>query len=286
MRNVHFRIDPRLALNIRHLEGGMRPNEGHAVVDFNDPGAFTIEIVSAEVGMTSSNLHHLLNQYVFNYEGAPLTIHTIETTSDGLLRQIGTVHKIVDIPFEMTAEVSATPEGLIRLHPVSMEICGIPGLPLMKALGIQLDGLLDLSKAKGVTAEVNDLLLDPTLVLPPPAIDGKITEVRVEGDELVQVFGTGGSVDVPPPSDPDAPNYMFYWGGTLQFGRLFMVRSDLQLVDADPSDPFDFFLKEYDAQLVAGYSRTMSDGGLMAIFPDYEEIVGEPETVITPPAIH
>jgi hypothetical protein len=226
-----------------------------------------------------------LNQYVFNYEGAPLTLHTLEATPDGYLHQTGLVHKIVNIPFEMKAELTATPEGLIRMSPVSMSICGIPGLPLMKALGIQLDELLDLSQAKGVTAEVNDLLLDATQVLPPPAIEGKITQVRIEGNEVVQVFGPGEALRIPEPSDPTAANYMFYWGGTLNFGKLFMVKADLQIVDADSTDVFDFFLSEYEAQLVAGQSRTMPDAGLVAFFPDYDDIVArEPQEALAAPA--
>jgi hypothetical protein len=35
---------------------------------------------------------------------------------------------------------------------------------------------------------------------------------------------------------------MFYRGKILRFGKLTMVDSDLQIVDDDPSDPFDFYL--------------------------------------------
>jgi hypothetical protein len=56
MQNVRFRIDPNLAMNIRRLEGEMRPHAGNPVINFGDPGSFLIDIESAEVGMTDDDL--------------------------------------------------------------------------------------------------------------------------------------------------------------------------------------------------------------------------------------
>ena len=69
-----------------------------------------------------------------------------------------------------------------------MEICRIPGKGLMDALGIELADLLDLSGAEGVYVEGNDLLLEAQRILPPPAIRGRLTGLRVTPDELVQTF--------------------------------------------------------------------------------------------------
>lgn len=274
MRNVHFRVDRQLALNIRRLEGRMQPLPGHDVIDFGDPESFYIGLAHADIGMTMDNLTYLLQQYVFGYEGSPLTIAGVEAVGTEL-RQIGTLHNVVDIPFEMTAEVTVSSDGRIRLHPTSMLICDIPGQGLMEALSIELEDLLDLSGARGVTVEGNDLLMDPEQLLPPPAIRGRLQAVRVQDDELVQLFGRPEEApEIPSPPVGDARNYMYYSGGTLRFGKLYMVEADLQIIDDDPTDPFDFYLTEYQAQLVAGYSRTMPDAGLAAYFPDYADIGG------------
>ena len=37
-------------------------------------------------------------------------------------------------------------------------------------------------------------------------------------------------------------------------------------------DPFDFFPDRYNDQLVAGYSKTTSSGGLRVYMPDYNKI--------------
>lgn len=271
MQGVHFRIDPLLPLQIRELRGRMEPLPGYEVIDFGDSESFAIDIVTAEVGLTPENMLYLFNRYVFDYPDAPLSLHAM-STEDGYLVQAGTLHKIVNIPFEMKAEMTATADGRIRLHPVEMEICGIPGKGLMEALGIELEDLLDLSEAPGMEVEANDLLADPREFLPPPAIRGRIADIRIEEDLVVQIFDSGDTIEVPPPSDPAAENYMFFFGSTLAFGKLFMIRSDLQIIDQDPSDPFDFFLQRYMEQLVAGHSETLPDAGLIAIFPDYHDV--------------
>jgi len=71
---------------------------------------------------------------------------------------------------------------------------------------------------------------------------------------------------------PSGGNYMWYRGGVLKFGKLTMNDTDMQLIDADPTDPFDFFPDHYKDQLVAGYSKTTATGGLLVYMPDYGKI--------------
>jgi hypothetical protein len=111
-------------------------------------------------------------------------------------------------------------------------------------------------------------------VTPPPKIVGRVTAVRIEGDRIVQVFGGGadkGSLKPPVKAD----HYMFYRGGELSFGKMTMHGADLQIIDADPKDPFNFYLAKYNQQLVAGYSRSMPDKGLVVFMPDFEQSGGE-----------
>lgn len=274
MRNVHFRIDRSLALEIHHLSGEMLPI-GRSYVYFDDAAGYSIQIRSAEVGLRPDDLQTLLTQYVFNYPDAPLEIFRI-AIEDSLLVQEGILHKVVDIPFEIKALPSLTPEGLIRLHPVSMKICSIPGKGLMEALGIELADLLDLSGADGVTVEGNDLLLDPQRILPPPAINGRLASLRLTRDELIQTIEADPEAApiraAPTPPMLDAPNYMFFHGGTLRFGSLVLLGSELQIVDDDPSDPFDFYQDGYQPQLLAGYSEATASLGQVTHMPDFADV--------------
>jgi hypothetical protein len=51
-----------------------------------------------------------------------------------------------------------------------------------------------------------------------------------------------------------------------------MSDTDLELVDMDPKDPFDFSVDDWNAQLVAGYSKTLPNRGLKAFMPDYGDL--------------
>jgi hypothetical protein len=63
-----------------------------------------------------------------------------------------------------------------------------------------------------------------------------------------------------------------FQGGTIKFGKLTMTNSMLELVDADPQDPYDFALEHYAQQLVAGYSKSTRAGGLCVHTPDLNKI--------------
>jgi hypothetical protein len=275
MRHVNFYVTKDAALRIRELHGEMRALRGGPIV-FDDKTSFAIHLAYAEVGLNGSDLSNLMNTVVFAYRGAPLKRMKVRTSGTQLV-QSGVMHKIVDIPFEITADVSATPEGLIRLHPVTTRILGINGNGLMRAFGLSLEKLLDLSKAKGVSVKGNDLFLDPTRLLPPPLIEGRLTAVRVEGDELVQTFGTRSAANVPRPPDTAASEYMFYKGGTLRFGKLLMLDAEMQIVPLHESGFFGFDLDRYKQQLVAGYSKTLADFGLEVYMASIETLPGPRE---------
>ena len=269
MRNVNFYVTRDAALRIRNLRGEMRSLRGGPVV-FDDKNSFVIHLSSAEVGLNGTDLSNIMNGVVFSYRGAPLKRLKVHTSGTQLV-QSGVMHKIVDIPFEMSSEVSVTPDGLIKLHPVKTKILGIDGEGLMRAFGLSLQKILDLRKAKGVTVRGNDLYLDPVKLLPPPAFEGRLTAVRIEGDQLVQTFGTPSPATLRVP-DVDAPAYMFYKGGTLRFGKLLMLDAEMQIVSLHPTGSFGFDLDRYMQQLVAGYSKTLADSGLEVFMASVETL--------------
>lgn len=128
---------------------------------------------------------------------------------------------------------------------------------------------MDLSKAKGISVKGNDLFLDALAVFPPPLIRGKLSTVRIAGDQLVQTFGNPAHVALPAMTlDPAATNYMLYRGGTLHFGKLFMTDAEMLIVDADQTTPFDFDNPNYKTQLVAGRSKTLPNLALEVWMPD------------------
>ena len=274
MKNVHLRVADNAVVGVRRLRGEVIPTErgGSALLD--STRSFSIRITSGTVALASADLGVILNRFVFGYKGSPLRGLKVHTSGDQLV-QTGIMRKGVDLKFEITSSLSLTDSGLIRLHPTKVRVLGVNGQSLLHALGLKLDDLLDLSGSAAARVKGDDIYLDPTKILPPPAISGRLASVRVEGDALVQEF-----VQLPDDSlfagyaraDSTAPNYLFFRGGRLRFGRLEMRDTELQILDLDPSDPFDLFLAEYNKQLTAGYSRTSPNLSLRAFFPDFTDL--------------
>jgi hypothetical protein len=174
-----------------------------------------------------------------------------------------------------------TPENWIRVHPSKIEAVGIPVKGLMEAFGLELEKLVKLKGHAAVKIDGDDFLLDPERLLPPPQIKGRVKAVRLEKDKLVQVFDSGQPAEALQPPITGA-NYLFFRGSRLRFGKLTMSDADLQIVDADLKDPFDFFQEKYNDQLVAGYSKNTPDGGLIVFMPDYEEVSGPRKPSLKP----
>jgi hypothetical protein len=275
-RNVDFHLEEGLLLRIRFLDGRMHSLKA-GVVDLDDKTSYLTDVDTGEVALTGADLTRLMNRHVFAYRGAPITGLRLDIR-DNEIRQRGTLHKGVEIPFDINAKVDVTADGKIRLSPTRIRIFGVDGKALMRALGINLEKMIDVSRAKGILVHGNDMLLAPLEILPPPAISGRIVEVHVAGDKLVQVFGrsagtqhadTVGSMDPPVVT---AKNYMYYRGGSLHFGKLFMTDAQMLVVDLDPADPFDFDNDNYQKQLVAGSSHTLPSLGLAVYMPDASKL--------------
>jgi hypothetical protein len=268
MVNVDIHLDPKLILHIRRLSGQFLPTRKGRPPAFDDKLSYIVAIDSGEVAVSMTSLTHAMNTYVFGDPDAPLK--NLELSAEGnQIRQKGTLRKGPGIPFEMVGTLSATPDGRLRIHPTQTKVAHLPVGGLLKALGLDMEKLINTRKTRGVNVDENDIILDATQMLPPPKMRGRITAVRVQDDLVIQTFGKSRPAAAAPPA---RSNYMAYHGGVLRFGRLTMTDTDMQLIDADPSDPFDFYPDHYHQQLVAGYSKTTATGGLQVYMPDYRKL--------------
>lgn len=277
MHNVWFHIDETAYLDIRQLRGEMVANDPGAMVNFDNKLTFAMRVDTGRIGMSGRSLDVLMNRYVFTAAGSPL--RDLHISIEGKqLRQEGIVHKVIDIPFVMWADVSAS-NGKIRIHPTKMDICGLNGLGLLKAVGMTLEKLIgkELPRDRGVTAEGNDMLMDPNRMLPPPKVELQLVDVRIEGDELMQIFDAGRKLAPLSPPHPDEHNWMYYRGGTLRMGKLLMIDADMEVTDTDDTDPFDFFIDRYNDQLIAGWERNTPSYGLYVFMRDWSDLGAPPK---------
>lgn len=273
MRNVRLHVAEGVVLDVRMLRGTMISRSGAPPV-FDDAGSYVLEVDEGTMSMDLTSLGHLLNDRVFAYDGAPLKDIEVRGTSDGRLEQKGKLHKGIDVPFSMKASVSPTPDGQLRLHLESMKAAGVPAKGLMKMFGLELDDLVSLERTRGVTVRDSDITIGLGRVLPPPEMRGRLTAASVQGDRLMQTFApeNGRKPRALAPPDPRAHNYIYFSGGSITFGKLTMRGADLQLIDADDRDAFDFSPAGYKAQLVAGYSKNTPAGGLKTYMPDLDDL--------------
>lgn len=270
MRNVAFHVDSTIVLDIRYARGQLRRVSPDRLPYLDDKRSFVLELDTARIGVSPAALSGLLNRYTFAYPGSPLRKLTV-TIEHGQIRQRG---RMRGISFDVLGDLSLTPEGELRLHPTDIKAVGIKVGGLMKFFGLSLQKLVDTERARGVRIEKDDFLLSPTGLLPPPAVAGHVGRVEVTDSEIVQVFRppNGRAADPLTLPLPNATNYMFFRGGVLRFGKLTMDDTDLMIEDAEPADPFDFWLDRYNDQLVAGGSRNTRDHGLIVRMPDFAKV--------------
>ncbi len=267
MHNVRLQMDPTFAMDVRHLEGRLLRKNPAAIASFDDKSSFMLEIDSGEIAVDAANLTGLLNRQVFATAGSPVTDVTVSMAGKQM-KMKGTLHKGLAVPFEMTSDVSASPDGKILIRPEKLRAEHLPVKGLMHLFGIKVGDLIGSRKVRGIVAEGDTMTLDPELILPPPRTRGRVTGVEIEGDRMVQFFGNAQRRAV-----NEKRNYMAFRGGTLQFGKLTMHDTDLQLIDADPRDPFLFYLDRYQEQLTAGYCKLTKTSGLEMYMPDYRKSI-------------
>jgi len=272
IRNVDFHLTDRIVVHIVSLDGSLTTKPGEIPV-FDDKNSFGIDVDAAKNTLSMTALTNDLNDYVFAKADAPLkklsaSIRGDELAIKGLLVSKG------GIPFETAGTLSATPEGMIRVHTTKVSALHLPVKGLMDLLGIDTQEMLNTKKVEGVTVDKDDLILDPGKLMPPPEMHGHLTYLKIENGAIDLTFGPGNGKAAPTPISLSCParNYLFFKGGSVRFGKLTMSDTDLELIDSSPADPFDFSIDHYSEQLAAGYAKMTRTGGLCVHVPDYEKM--------------
>lgn len=269
MQNVDLHVTDDVTLHIKHLRGRFEPQGTRPAPILDDQTSYVVDLDSGVIAIDLPSLNALMTRALAG-DASNVDHLTIGVDDTGRLKQKGVIDKGVGIPFSSTATVSATRDGKLLVHTTAVKGFGVSMRPLMKVFHIELDDLLEVKPGHGVTVRDNDLVLDPSTLLPPPTIRGVVTSASVQGQSVVQTFGDGKPRHLSPPAT--SPNFIYWRGGSLVFGKLTMTETDLELVDMDPKDPFDFSVEHWNDQLVAGYSKNTAARGLKAHIPDYNDL--------------
>jgi len=268
MKNVTYHYSDNLAVHIIRLQGNLVPVKPKGIVVFDDKNSFDLQLTSAEISISCNALAEVLNKNVFSSKDTPIKDVSIQS-KDNRLYIKGKLPQKADIAFETAGTLSVDPDGRIRLRSGNVKAAHVPVKGLMDLLGIDIARLIDTHKIHGVTLEKDDVILDPEQIFPAPHIRGKVTSVRLQGNDIVQEFGktqTAGLVV------NQAGNYMAFRHGEMRFGKLTMHDADLIMIDMDSANPFDFYLDHYQDQLVAGYTKSTPEYGLRVYVRDYDKL--------------
>jgi hypothetical protein len=275
MKNVRYRVGPKLAIDVPALDGLKVAMQPGAPVVMDDPTQWSMVINNGTFMLDSENIASLMNNYVFNYPDPPLKELTA-FLSNGRMGMKGKMKKGIDIPFEMEGTPKALPNGKIELVPDRIVAAGMPSQGLMKLIGLEMDKMVKVREGRGLAIEGNTIIMDPTKMLPPPAISGRVSNVTVapdprDGQMKLQINFGGGSQAVRDErlAAPNAPNYIHVFGGNVRMVNTYNTFTNLQIVDAEPSDLFDFYLAEYGVQMQAGAIILSPNGWTLSIQPDY-----------------
>lgn len=273
IKNVNFHLTDGIVVLIHSLSGVMVPSQQGQIPVFDDKKSFVFKVDTASITLSTAALSNDLNDYVFAQAGAPLkklsaSIKGNQLVVKGLLVSKG------GVPFESDGTVSVTPDGQVRVHTDKVKAVGIPVKGLMDLLGIDTSNLISTKKVEGVSVDKDDLLLDPESILPPPQIRGHLVSIELKNGAIDLKFDAGRKgADFPEAASAcGGQNYLALKGGTVRFGKLTMSDADLELIDSQPADPFDFSLDHYLKQLAAGYAKVTLKGGLCAHVPDFYRV--------------
>jgi len=183
MRNVMYHFTDQVAVHIHQLHGLVLPTQGARLPVFDDVQSFSFVIHFAEIAIGTDALANVLNQYVFAAPDAPIKDIAVSTAGNSV-KVHGKLPGKGNIAFETEGTAVATPEGHIRIHAHKVSVARVPVKGLMDLLGLNIAQLINTDKVRGVRLEGNDLILDPALLLPPPRIAGRVTEVQVRRLEV------------------------------------------------------------------------------------------------------
>lgn len=274
IRNVDLHLNDHITLRVRSVHGEVLRTAVDHPATLDEPGSFRIRIAAGTVALTGDDIAALLNTVILAYPHAPLTGVGVRITGTQLIVS-GVLHKLGDHPIVITGVPSLTDDGRIRLHVLRTHVVGVNGEALLHTLGLHLDNAVDLTGARGATIKGDDLFLNPLPYLPHPAIEGRLSSVRIEDGVLVQSFETTAEDSVfyaAMHKDSTAGNFLHFRGGELRFGRMLMRDADLRIEGGDAHTPFDLNLPHYFRQLIAGTSHTRADSGVTVHMPNYNTL--------------
>jgi hypothetical protein len=288
MRNVQFRFTKDLVVGIDRIRANMRPVPPADVVTFDNPASFDLDVSGAAVRLTLAQAQVLMNTRVFAYPNANVRDVKLEADGQNLVIH-GTLSKGATIPFTMVGALSVRDARWLAVDAKEVKIGAVTVTGLLSALHISLSSMINVPANGQLRVQGNTILIDVLAVLPPPHIHATIASLDCCAKGVGLQLGSPNTASDSAlraivPSAMASPNFVAIRRGRLRFGKLTMVDSDLDLVDEDSRDPFDFYLQDYQCQLAAGVAHATLQFGWRVRMPDFDKLSAEQCPAVDPTA--
>jgi hypothetical protein len=279
MQSVLFRVMKDVVLQVDSLDGVLALVRRSEVVSLDDKDSFSLKVQNATTSISSADLAALANHFILPRAKTPLKNLGLSFNPDQSILVKGDFHKLVDVPFSGTASLHITPNGDMRMHLVNLTVAGVIHQDVLNFLGIKMSTVAKPKRKQSFKIVGNDIIFPIDQMFPPPHVSGELHDVSISGNKLNLIFGTDKQEPDKNHSAPDKPSvttgsYIYFRGGTMKFALLTMSPVDLELVPLKPEHDklFEFSVDHYYQQLVANYSKSLPNKGLLVYMADDREI--------------
>ena len=273
LRHVDFRFDVGVGFLVDQLALRMVPRLSGDPVWLDDVSSYTLQPVSGTVRVTADSMAALFNTVVFARgpgNDPPLRRFSF-TLDDGTLDMRAEMRRRgAWVPIELRGPLVLRDPQTIVFRPNVVKVQGQDAGALMGAAHIELADLLPVS-TPAVQLTGSEIVMQVPKLFPPPALDLKVSAIRVTRDGLVMQIGDGNPQMPPLANAADAQRpYILFRGGDIRFLRSMPMNARIDIVVADPAKPFVFNLYRYRDQLVAGSLRFSTDGSIRVLMPSFD----------------
>ena len=275
LRHVDFRFDGGVGFLVDQLALRMVPRAPGDPVWLDDVSSYTLQPVSGSVRVTAESMAALFNTVVFARgpgEDPPLRGFSFALDDGTLDMRAEMRRRGAWVPIELRGPLVLRDPQTIVFRPNVVKVRGQDAGALMGAAHIELADLLPVS-TPAVQLAGSEIVMQVPKLFPPPALDLKLSAIRVTREGLLMQIGDGNPQMPPLANATDAQRpYILFRGGDIRFMRSMPMNARIDIVVADPAKPFVFNLYRYRNQLVAGSLRFSPDGGIRVLMPSFDTL--------------
>lgn len=263
-RHVDFIFTSGIGFYIENLTASFVPIHSWEPVNLDDPTQFIIRVHSGQIIIPPQSLSALFNFQILDYWPRPLNNIVISTGRNYLGVQAGLrlwswVPPIFWVPASLGGTVYLNQQKLVYT-PYDVRALGIPLAGFFNSLGIRLSGLMTLNR-EGAVLLGNSLVLDPTKVFPPPAIEGTITSVCLDESGLHLTFNDNSMPVSAPAGAPDS----FIWirSGDVKLFDMVVLNANVLIRSENKNVLFDLY--HYRSEIAAHNRVNMQEDGSIVL---------------------